>query len=304
MTYVIKISLAMVNAVVAISQTPIPQQVKSVYLQSAIEAGAKGDLFTKLKANSRAQELRLPEPFQMDESTILREMGRLATIKDPRALLYLGQRDYHKSADPDTKLRGKELIKQAADLGYAEAQDKLAKILKRNSQDAEESRYWQAKAVDGFEARANKGDTEAMYWLGLNHGGPTNLNPVPVRPSQNPEYWLRMAAEKGHIPAASVLGWLLTDSEKRTEDEQREAWRWLHVAADAGEPLSMIRIGREYAVKEGRVISKFIPYDPAMAWQWWDKAIARMGKQEVMESLEDLKLSGNLPPRPDGRPPF
>ena len=166
-------------------------------------------------------------------------------------------------------------------------------------QDAKESQHWHAKAVEGFEARANQGDVEAMYLAGMWNGGRTGDSQPSRQGTHTSEYWLRMAAEKGHIPAAAALGSLLTDSTRRTEEEQREAWKWLHAAGNAGEPYSMIKIGRTYATKGGQgAFSGFIHYDAAKAWQWWDRAKALIGETELGELIADFAEGGTLPPRP------
>ncbi len=297
--------LVLVISSMAFCQSPSPGESKPPYLQKAIEKGAKGDIFDRLKANDHAQKLRLPEPFQMGEKALMKEMGTLAKAGDPRAILFLGSRDYHQLTDPVMKIRGEELIRRAANLGYAEAQAKWSEVVLLKQQDAKESQHWHTKAVEGFESRAGQGDVEAMYLAGMWSGGRTGDSQPSIQGTHTTEYWLRMAAERGHIPAAAALGSLLTDSTRRTEDEQREAWKWLQVAGNAGDPSSLVRIGREYATKDGqRVLLTFIHYDPTMAWQWWDRAIVRIGKQEVMELLEDLQESGQLPPRPNGLPPF
>lgn len=269
------------------------------YLRQAVREGEKGDVFDKLKANDRAKSLRLPPPFPMDESGLLVMMKIKAGEKDPRALMYLGTMGYEDYGNPKGREQAKGLIKQAAELGSTKAQQKWAQIVWMDQKDAKRAEYWWDKAYQAIEKQAQQGDLDAMFEMGKYASPPGSQSGTRRAFSQEIAHvWLTKAAEGGHVDAASMLGHVLNLTAK-TEEEEREGWKWMNVAAEAGDAESMVGLGRHYAKKKGGGSGfKFVPYDPVKAWEWWDKAEALMGGSELGELLADLRESGRLPPRP------
>jgi len=305
MLVALKLTFVFVIPTLAFAQASIVQEPKPPFLQKAIAKGMNGDLFDRIKANERARFLHLPPPFPMEKSTVIDFMKKRANGEDSRAIAYLGMEEVENYGNPRIREHGKELIKQAAGLGSTESQLAWAHIVWLDQKDSKEAGYWWNKAYEVIEKQAQEGDLDSMFKMG-NYTRPPGATSDTQRAfsQDSTRAWLRKAAENGHIEAASMLGHVL-DLTARTEAEQREGWKWMNAAAEAGDASSMVDLGRRYARPEkGKTKFTFVPYDPAKAWQWWDKAIARIGKQEVMELLEDLQESGQLPPRPTGLPPF
>lgn len=274
-----------------------------VFLRRAIQDGEKGDVFDKLKANDRAKFLRLPPPFSIDESSLMVMMKSKAEKKDPRALMYLGTVGYEDYGNPKGREQAKGLIKQAAELGSTKAQRKWAQIVWMDQKDLKVAEYWWNKAYQVIEEQAKLGDIDSMFELGNYAPPPGNQSgTMRILSQETTRTWLTKAAENGHIGAASMLGHVL-DLTAKTEEEERDAWKWLNVAAEAGDAESMVALGRHYAKKKGGGSGfKFVPYDPNKAWEWWDKAQVLMGGTELWELLADLMDSGRLPPRPKSMP--
>lgn len=104
--------------------------------------------------------------------------------------------------------------------------------------------------VSRLKAAAEKGDTEAMNYLGYlylsgQEGVPTD--------SAEGLLWLIRAAQKGDVKAASNLGWLYLEGDMLEKDEEEGA-KWITTAADAGLPVAQSILGDLYL--EGRGVER------------------------------------------------
>lgn len=275
------------------------------FLKQAIDRGNQGDVFDKLRANERAKFLHRPAPFPMEEAVLNEKMNKMATAKDPRAMAYLGLRGFEDYGHPEKRDHAKDLLRQAAEIGSTSAQLKWAHIVWAEKQDSKEATYWWNSAYQIIEKQAQQGDLDSMFELGnyrLPPGVSTgNQNAFSQETTRS---WLRKAAEMGHVEAASMLGHVL-ELTGQNEEDRREAWRWMSMAAEAGDVASMVAMGRHYATKsKGTSWFGFVDNDPVKAWQWWDRAAALIGESEVGEYLADLREGGLLPPRPKNVPPL
>ena len=83
------------------------------------------------------------------------------------------------------------------------------------------------------ETEANAGNPEAQFLLGLRYGAGDGVREDQARA----ENWLRVAADAGLVEAQSALGEFYLIS---GPDYEREATKWLSVAADKGDQQSLV----------------------------------------------------------------
>ena len=83
------------------------------------------------------------------------------------------------------------------------------------------------------ETEANAGNPEAQFLLGLRYGAGDGVREDHARA----ENWLRVAADAGLVEAQSALGEFYLIS---GPDYEREATKWLSVAADQGDLQSLV----------------------------------------------------------------
>ena len=101
-----------------------------------------------------------------------------------------------------------------------------------------------------LEVAAEKGDTEAMNYLGyLLLSGAEGVE----KDSAEGLLWILKAARAGDVKAASNLGWLYLDGNLIGKDETMAA-QWIGQAADAGLPVAQSLLGDLYL--EGRGVEK------------------------------------------------
>ena len=272
------VALLLVASVPLGGQQVSPPNKPPAYLRQAIRAGDKGDVFAKLKANERARYLHLPVPFPMDKPGLIVMMNIKAKEKDPRALTYLGLLGFEDYSHPKVREEAKGIIKQAAELGSTKAQLKWAQIVWMDLKDAKEAGFWWNHAYEAIEKRAKEGDLDALFKMG-HYAPPPGDSEGTLRayPQELAHSYLIKAAEKGHLEAAGMLGHV-GEMTARTEEEQRDAWKWLNVAAEGGDPEAMMSLVQHYSRKKRNpVYFTFVDFDPVKAWQWWDKAWALDG---------------------------
>ncbi len=136
-------------------------------------------------------------------------------------------------------------------------------------------------AVAVWTPLAAKGDADAAFNLGqayrLGKGVPINLGRA--------HQYLEQAARKGHIDAAATLGILLFQNGNRTG-----AMRWIKLAANGGEPRSLLLYGVALFNGDG------VAADPVSAYAYVSRAAAQ-GMATASETLADMDASMTLDQR-------
>ena len=139
-------------------------------------------------------------------------------------------------------------------------------------------------AVAIWRPLAEKGDADAAFNLGqayrLGKGVPTDLSQA-----QN---WLEHAARRGHVDAQSTLGLLLFQNGNRVA-----GMRWLKLAAEAGEPKSLLIVGT--ALYNGDDVTP----DPVTAYAYVSRAAAQ-GLAPAQATLADMDAVMPLEQRQKG----
>jgi cell division septation protein DedD len=131
---------------------------------------------------------------------------------------------------------------------------------------------------------AAKGDADAAFNLGqayrLGKGVPIDLAKA--------QSLYEQAARKKHVDAAATLGILLFQSGNRTG-----AMRWIKIAADGGEPRSLLLYGVALYNGDG------IAADPVSSYAYVSRAAAQ-GLQSAKETLADMDAAMPIEQRTKG----
>jgi TPR repeat protein len=128
-------------------------------------------------------------------------------------------------------------LKASADAGYAPAQSLLAYIL--NQADFND------EAVAYYRKAAAQGDAEGEYGLGSMYAAGEGVKRDPVEARK----WITRAAERGHVPAISLLALAYIKGELGINETERggaDALRWVRRAADAGDVPAMEELALAY----------------------------------------------------------
>lgn len=124
--------------------------------------------------------------------------------------------------------------------------------------------------VDGMLTQLDREDVEIWFTLGLAYSCGNGVE----RDKAQAEFYLRKAAETGHLKAMTSLGSLLRHHEI-TEEQNNESIWWYQKAADLGAVDGMIMLGFTYRDKYGSEA------DLEKALQWFMKAVEH-GDQHSM----------------------
>ncbi len=139
-------------------------------------------------------------------------------------------------------------------------------------------------AVAVWTPLAAKGDADAAFNLGqayrLGRGVPIDL----TRAHQ----YFEQAARKGHVDAAATLGILLFQNGNRTG-----AMRWIKLAANGGEPRSLLLYGVALYNGDG------VAADPVSAYAYVSRAAAQ-GMASAKETLAEMDAAMTLDQRVKG----
>jgi len=163
------------------------------------------------------------------------------------------------SADPELAVR---LLGRSAELGRGIAAMRLANHLLEQADDGAAAGIDRRvrgllvqAADDGLPAAAaTLGDGFSGGWFGdVDHAAA--------------EGWWRVAAARGHVPAAIAL--VRAADESRAETEPFEVLTWLRLAAESGDREWMVELARRREAGIG------VPIDDAEAVHWWRRAAER-----------------------------
>ena len=129
-----------------------------------------------------------------------------------------------------------------------------------------------SRAVAIWRPLAEKGDADASFNLGqayrLGRGVPTNLAAA--------QTWFERASAKGHVDAQATLGLMLFENGDRAC-----GIRWLRMAAEKGEPRSLLVYGTALFNGDG------VKQDPILGYAYVSRAAAQ-GLAPARATLEQL----------------
>ncbi len=168
-------------------------------------------------------------------------------------------------------------FRKAAEQGFAKAQFNLGNMYSRGAggpEDAREAAKWYRKA-------AEQGHVMAQFNLGVMY---SKGEGVP-EDDQEAVSWYREAAEQGYARAQFNLGVMFSKGEGVAKDDQ-EAAKWYREAAEQGYAPSQANLGLRYWVGEG------VPKDDREAAKWYRKA-AEQGDVAAQWGLAVLYSMGH-----------
>ena len=131
-------------------------------------------------------------------------------------------------------INGMELMRKAAEAGYAPAQARLAYVLDQAEEDAE--------AVKWFQKAAEQANSEGMFGLGsmYNRGDAVEKNP------ELGFEWFLKAAEQNYIPAMRVCAYAYEEGNLNLQVDYAKAVHWFSRAAALGDQLSIQKLAKAY----------------------------------------------------------
>jgi TPR repeat protein len=188
---------------------------------------------------------------------------------------------------------------------------------------AEEKAAPEKTTTKGLREKAEKGDADAMFYLGMfyEHGTGVSMDETEAakwflkaaeKGHAKSQYslglkylegrgvpkdegaavkWLRMAAEQGYRESQFGLG-LMYDNGNGVPKDEAEAVKWYHKAADQGHAVAQYNLGVSYAKGYG------IPKDETEAVKWYRKA-ADQGDANSQHSLGFSYALGTGVPKDD-----
>jgi TPR repeat protein len=141
--------------------------------------------------------------------------------------------------------------------------------------------------LDGLRARAEHGDPDAQYSLGLAFSSAAvNQVSVPRKDDAEALKWIRMAASQGHHTAQGCLGLFYSSGWGGVVRDDLEALKWYRMEAEHGDAKDQLELGEKYS-KGNRA-----PKDSAEAANWFLKA-AEQGNPEAQYKLARAYASGD-----------
>ena len=157
------------------------------------------------------------------------------------------------SGQPEQERKGCELLRLAAEKGYAPSQYGLGYCYESGQgveQNFATANEWYAKA-------AEQGHVDAQYKLGHSYrtGRGTKID-LPVALS-----WYKKAANSGDVDGLHNVGWMYSTGQGAKEDQQ-EAYRWFLEAAKRGDAGSQFELVKR--LNEGNGVTK----DAVLAESW------------------------------------
>ncbi len=122
----------------------------------------------------------------------------------------------------------------------------------------------QPEPIEELRARAEQGDAEAQFSLGINYE--YGLGGVPQDQAEAVR-WIRLAAEQGDHGAQNILGGFYQSGNGVLQNDA-EAVRWWRMAAEQGNLLAYYGLALQYFNGDG------VPQDDVFAHMWANLAAA------------------------------
>jgi len=166
--------------------------------------------------------------------------------------------------------------RQAAELGDAEAQNKLGFMYARGEGVAEDDQ----EAAKWFRKAAEQGYAKAQLNLGLSYAKGEGVQ----EDDQQAVKWFRKAAEQGYAKAQFNLGIMYMNGEGVAEDDQ-EAVKWYRKAAEQGYARAQFNLGFMHSKGKG------VPEDDREVVKWYRKA-AEQGYAAAQQNLGFMYWTG------------
>ena len=147
----------------------------------------------------------------------------------------------------------------------------------------------QTPEIDALRARAEQGDAEAQFNLGVIYDDGRGVLEDDVEAVR----WYRLAAEQGLAEAQWGLGFKY-DSGWGVPEDPAEAVQWYRLAAEQGYDLALPRLGLSYQLGQG------VPQDYVQAHMWFNLEAARAprwrrgGAAERRDTVADLMTPEQL----------
>ncbi len=134
--------------------------------------------------------------------------------------------------------------------------------------------------VSGLKERADKGDAQARYQLGLRYAEGIDV----ARDEAEAVRWFRKAAEQGYAAAQNDLGAMYAPG-RGVKQDYAEALRWYRKAAEQGEAQAQNSLGAMYSLGQGAV------QDDVEAVRWFRKS-AEQGFALAQSNLGAMYAEG------------
>ena len=156
-----------------------------------------------------------------------------------------------------SKVQDIDQLRQAAEQGDAEAQNKMGFMYANGERVPEDAR----EAVKWYRKAAAQGYAKAQFNLGVMYGKGEGV----AEDDREAVKWYRKAAEQGYASAQFNLGNMYLRGEGVAEDD-REAVKWYRKAAAQGYAKAQSNLGNRYGKGEG------VAEDDREAVKWYRKA--------------------------------
>ena len=141
---------------------------------------------------------------------------------------------------------------------------------------AEEKAATREGPTEELRAKAEKGDAESQFILGLIY---FRGDGVPMNKAEAVK-WFHKAAEQGDARAQFLLGVMYSNGRGIPKDET-EAVKWWRKAAEQGETQAQHHLGLQYALGEG------VPKDDVLAYKW--SLLAGAKHEEFRKSISIIE---------------
>ena len=139
----------------------------------------------------------------------------------------------------------------------------------------------QTPEIDEARLRAEAGDAEAQYTIGLTYDmGVPQDDAEAVR-------WYRLAADQGFARAQYRLGTMYLRGFGVPQDDA-EGVRWYRLAADQSYVPALTNLGNMYETGEG------VAQDYVQAYMWYDLAASQLCCQMLQRAIEHRYRVGGL----------
>jgi TPR repeat protein len=235
--FAIVIAIVFIVFIPFLQAAPIPESLKDTY-QKALDSDPDAQYVMGrfyLKKESPGADAEAEKWF-----------GLAAAQNHAEAMYWLGKLFSKKPESPENDARIVQLYRRAAELGIANAQYELGVFnaylhmgyiykeglgLKKDYQ----------KALENYEAAANKGNVSANYHMGQMYEKGLGVKKNDTTAAR----FYELAALFGHIGSMSKYGIMLAEGKGVTKNEQ-EALIWLMPAAAKGDAHAQFYLGRMY----------------------------------------------------------
>ena len=233
----------------------------------------------RIKDEIKRDEMHDPSLQQRPDITstqYLQPLHQAAEIGDPFALFNLGVRNEKRGIAQDKK-KAIELFQRAADLGNADAMNKLGVYHYKGNGVLQDKK----KSIELYQKAADMGNTDAMFNLAVCYERGEGV-------SQDKKKAIELyqrASDMGNTDAMVNLG-ACYDKGNGVSQDKKKAFQLFQDAADMGNTDAMVNLGLHYNKGEG------VSQDQKKAIELYRKA-SDMGNTDAMVNLSLCFFKGN-----------